>query len=489
MTIPRYVCLESETEEIEVIQCLSSHVMQWDEHLWLLDIQNFRSFWKRQSQSLQQDIGTVWKDVLSRTLIEEASESDENIIALSPGFRASCAHDPWKAILLMLQMQERNIQGLQTMGSRLGQGLYQETPWKTWWHAVKQLEVHLATHSSKTYRQAAFPGKCKRFKQAMEQLNIESPWQMKQFNHTAMQRRYGALLANLWKWSVDESCVEDTAFWQSSFPWQTKKFTEAVTISRCLSYPLSFWQHIEPVLLEDLDKLCTLTSSCHQEAVTRLHWSLMLDDLSPIEVPILFRNPHELKSEKGHHKTALLQAYYGFLKAIEEQTPSGQALPGECLFAPIFAWDLSIEEKLVLTRATLDLFGEWHLENSATSELLELENQLSTPLHRYHYDEHWHPESAYQSVVLNDEKEVSPHAQRSLQAVAIERPLMVFKEPTVYSEPVHPAQLEFLEAVMGQWWNREAHERIYYKYTDPDRQELWIFRDPSGLWYLHGIFA
>jgi hypothetical protein len=68
-----------------------------------------------------------------------------------------------------------------------------------------------------------------------------------------------------------------------------------------------------------------------------------------------------------------------------------------------------------------------------------------------------------------------------------ERPLRVFKTP-IRMNHVEMEEIDIFEkeVLLSEWWN-EIPERVYFRATHRNGQELWLFRSKEGV-FLHGIF-
>ena len=58
--------------------------------------------------------------------------------------------------------------------------------------------------------------------------------------------------------------------------------------------------------------------------------------------------------------------------------------------------------------------------------------------------------------------------------------------------PCYQGRLDLLqgpERIESGWWDGVDVQRDYYVAADASGRRLWIFREPAGDWYLHGVFA
>jgi protein ImuB len=44
------------------------------------------------------------------------------------------------------------------------------------------------------------------------------------------------------------------------------------------------------------------------------------------------------------------------------------------------------------------------------------------------------------------------------------------------------------ERIQTGWWENESIQRDYYRVQTTEQEDLWIYREPQGGIYLHGVF-
>lgn len=484
-----FIALDTGENDPQIMQCLTTEVMQWTETILIMNLTRFYSYWKNQSLKARIHPLSLWRKIFNHLLGEEAGESHPNIISISSSYSACCARNPWTAVLLLYALKERGGKGLISRNSKFGRSLFEEISWKAWWQAISILEEHLLTSKIKRGNQATFKKQCHRLKLAAVRLGFKRPGNMDILNRTGVKKRFGTLMADIWNWTYGEFPREIQTIHQTGFPWKTKQFVEPPFVRRYLDYPLSLWEQFTPLLIEDLDKLCSTG-----QRVVKLDWDIKLENMPELHIPICFRNPHDLKSEEGEHRTTLLQAGYGFKSVMEKKFPP-PTNPGDIYsMPPILGWELKISASLSLPNIVLDIFGNAGEKDSDLDILLRLENELPVRLSRFAAQSDWLPEDSYLKKDLNAE-EVSltdSELDRSLEAVAENRPLYIRHSPMPIEEFNGKTGSKFLESTMNKWWradNTTDIERDYFKHIDPEGNSFWIFRDTSGHWYQHGIFG
>lgn len=457
------------THRKDLLLSLSSVLMRWDEEIWLLDLRPFSSYWKSRAQSLRTPLLSLLRKVIHQALLPH---TEQDILELKPPFQAAYAAHPWNAVLLLLSLRERRLNGLISDEQDFARTLLRNLSWPVWWEALGQLQKHLPNKDQKTFAQA-----CKRMQAAVGRLAFKNAQELQILNYASLRRRFGSWIAELWTWTF-ASVSEKSLLTKESFPWKSFSFSSPMEITRHLEFSIHLWEQIEVFLREDLDKVCESPLWGADERVTELCWKLTFDDLSILPVPILFRNPHDLRSQKGEHRTTLLQAQFAFQKLAEKLHA------GDPPYPTILSWRLTLSGKLLLPTWARDLFGE--SLSGSDEALFQMENELSLPLQRFADREDWLPEDSFalQDTFLPNEEEHS-----SFRMVALNRPLFLYKE-----KPKCPSQAKgiFLEKTMAKWWNEKGShpwERQYYKYFDEKGRALWIYKDSSGKWVTHGNFG
>jgi len=500
-----YMALETGSEEREKLQLLTTQVMRWSGEIWILDLSPFFRYWQIRAQAIDSAVIPLWRAALNRIFETPAVPDPEKIIPLAPIYRATCAVNPWLSVLMLYEMQSRNIRGLVPQQSRVGQSLLKNIDWKCWWQGASAVSDHFLTAKTKGFKPAHFRKQCHRLKLGMARLNIRQPAEMRILNESGVKKRFGAELGRLWRWTFAErsgrspsASPEKSAglapfLQRSGFPWREFHFRESPLVKRCLDYPLERWEQVAPLLAEDLDKLCERLENSGEQ-VSRIDWQVTLDDLNPLQVPIRFRNPHNLLREKGKHRTALSVAERAFEGAVQEIfSPTSAAEESET--APlIHNWELVLSETLIVPDIFFDIFGEMAGKEGDLDILLRLENELSVPLNRFASCRDWLPEDSYTCTELDWQETETPlsEMQRSLDAVAEERPLYIRNEPVPLPGIERKRPGRFLESALNKWWQTgepAAIERHYFKHIDPDGNATWIFQDSAGNWYQHGIFG
>ncbi|MFH2131174.1 MAG: hypothetical protein ABIK68_12445 [bacterium] len=502
-----YMALETETEEREHLQFLTTHVMRWSGDIWIMDISPFFHYWQTRAQTANSSVIRLWRAALNQVFEMPAVSDREKVTPISPAYRASCAVNPWLAVLMLYGMQSKNIRGLVPQQSRFGQTLLQSISWECWWRGTSAISDHFLAAKTRGFKPAKFRKQCHRLKLGMTRLGFRRPAEMHILNETGVKKRFGPELGLIWRWTFDRHSGESrktalvdggsehaTLFlYRTGFPWQGVRFRESPLIRRCLEYPLERWEQVAPQLNEDLDKLC-LCLDKSGERVSRIDWFVTFEDLSHLHVPIRFRNPHDLLGESGNHRTTLLQANYAFEAAAREKFPPPSGSEETAAVPPLSNWELVLSETLVVPNVFFDIFGGIAEKEGDLDILLRLENELPVALNRFSTRRDWLPEDSYNSRELAWRETENPSAdmQRSLDAVAEERPLYIRSQPLLLTGVERKTRGCFLESTLDKWWQKgepAAIERNYFKHVDPDGNATWIFQDSAGNWYQHGIFG
>jgi hypothetical protein len=485
-----FIVLETPDEDRERLQTFTHRVMRWAADVWILDLTGFEGYWRNRATAVGLRPGGLWRRVLDRLFGEVPLEMADQVVVFAPAYRAACAGNPWLGVLMLQALREENITGLVFEHSRRGRSLLQELSWEAWWQAIDGIIEHLAG-GRRGFKPAGFRGQCRRLQAAAPRLGFGRPGEMQVLNADSVRRRFGRELADLWQWTYGTGMTGAQTLGQAGFPWKMHRFRDPTVVKRCLDHALELRDQMAPLLIEDLDRLCgCLTGSAEQ--VTRLDWHLTLADLSVVPVPIRFRHPHPLLTEKGSHLTTLLQAEYAFAAAVRERFPP--SLDGAMTDVPsVIGWEIVLSDTLSVPDVIMDIFGETTGRGREIEALLRLENELPVGLTRFRSCSDWLPEDSYRGGPLSGEviSEV-PELDPSLTAVAEERPLYIRTCPLPLPDLRRETAGRFLESTMDKWWRRgegTAIERTYFKHIDPDGNAVWVFRDSSGHWYQHGIFG
>ena len=473
-----FIALESKEENRENLQCLTNEVMRWKDDIWILDLSSFYGYWQKRAEMLSTSIISLWRTVFDQLFNAEELFSAEvdvsakvgvrtennpqqaKIISISPAYRACCAQNPWLAVLMLNCMRERSVKGLILQKSKFGQSLFRQISWVNWWKAVSAIGTHLAEQRFKGFKQPKFHSQRRRLEAAMLRLGFRFPWEMRILNTDGVRKRFGTQMSDLWRWTYGKKLSPVETLYHEGFPWKTHTFRAPPAVNHHLDYSVILWEQIAPLLREDLDKLCDALGSS-SEKITRLDWHLTFDDLSNLQVPIHFRNPHDLLAEKGDHTTALLQANYNFAAAAREKFPETgkESAPPEA--PPIISWKIMLSASLIIPDIFYNIFGEISEQGSDIDILLRLENELPVRLKRFTPQKDWLPEDSYTSEapVQNGEEVPASEIDRSLEVVAEDRPLYIRRQPLPLERAQKTGKDRFLESTMNKWWRVPSTRR------------------------------
>lgn len=484
----------------EMIQQLSPRVMLWQnsntqtdneaDHapIWLIDITPCLSYWQSQARALNIPVERLWQTILDQAL---NPSNDPN----AAPYQLVAAPHPWQAILLLQMMKERELSGYLDQQAPIGQSIFQTLTWSAWWHCLEQIEPHLLTERDR----AQLRRNRRKMALSMQRLGLKKPLDMKQVESAAMGRRFGSILQNIWAWTIigirerlNTTATPAAAHEHSLlFPWQSWTWGEVPQVTRHLDFPLIIWDHMEPLLQEDFNRLCQGTALVPGERVVGLEWRLVLHDLTVLVIPVLFRHPHRLHDEAPHHRTALLQTRYRFDDVVRKLHDS---LGSDITLPSIISWHLAITHKLRLPPQMINIFADG---SNQEATLLELDNMLPIPLKKYELTPTWQPEYAFAeegSVIsplgIAATQELRDVMQHSLLTAARHRPLYLATTPQPWEPSNEGAgQWQFTERLMTRWWDGEP-KRDYYQVVNHHHQKLWVYQDrEKHKWYCQGFFS
>ena len=454
---------------------LSPRLMSWHrDTCWLVDLSPCLGYWR----SIAARRGSDLQELLHGMLREMLPGDDER-----PGFYAATAPCPWQALLLLEVLQERDLPGFADRHSFMGSALYQRLSWDGWWRQTAAMAVSLKAAGLRRFHPDVFRRQSVLMQKAVSRLSLPGPGAIR-FSPEQIRRRFGSIMARLWEQAFfdrEEPAPADF------FPWQGHREALPPFSKRHADWPLSQWQHIEPLLREDLNRLCRHEDFRSDERITGLEWRLTLQDLATLHVPVLFRHPHRLHGEIPHQSTALLQARYSF----DRETARFMAASGHEPTDPppvVISWQLTASERLLPAPATADIFRD--PGQGEEEDFLRLENKLAVPLRSYAGNDDWLPEDSFDEA--GDQQPAPSGHQTLLQSG---RPLFIYDKPRPLQTGGRSTLRRFSERTMHKWWREQPRDtavplqRDYYRLFDDRQRNLWVFRDNTGQWFLHGLYS
>lgn len=495
-----YLVISSKNPEFKP-EILSPRFMLWSEaggktkresseksdarfHIWLIDLRPVWGYWQNLAEG-----SSVSVFLRQRLLRLEGSD----VVALLDT-------SPWRALLGLEVMFERNLTGLIDATELMGSHVANEISWSGWFRLAKELGDKWCEVGKSRFNVQLFRKQLKQMAQAVQKLGMRQPTQAKCFSALSIRRRYGQALHDLWVWTLDSSREPSS----SDFPWISWTHAKSVCVQRHLDAPLIEWDHIQSVLQEDFSRLCVMLVKHGVGRVLSLEWRVVFLDLSILAIPIRFRHPHDLPAESPHHRTALLQACYSFQDAMPQVM--GMALDSGVYEKTLGSWELCVTEAMAATPVARNLFGDTvHAPGAyeGATNIMALENKLHIPLKRYQVKTNWIPERSFDVVEpsnadrsgdsFSDERVFSA-STASVQILGKNRPLFIYKQPRPVEVSARQRMMSlFCERIMGRWWvsgcdARRNFQRDYYVTPDDGCRHVWLFKDTSGNWYEHGLY-
>jgi len=169
-----------------------------------------------------------------------------------------------------------------------------------------------------------------------------------------------------------------------------------------------------------------------------------------------------------------------------------ERLSGHALAAPVESIRVEANAFVALEGRTTGLFGGTQEDAEAWQRLVErlqarLGEEAVTGLS---LNPDYRPERAWRPCLPGE-------AGPATQDIAFgPRPLWLVEPPRALEErsgvPQQNGPLMMLagpERIESGWWDDAEVKRDYFIARATDRALLWIYREPGGGWYLHGIFA
>lgn len=471
---------------------LTPRVMAWSENTYLLDLTPVRQYWSHHAAQGQQNLHEYLTDILWTEM------SGIN--------HASSATHPWVAMLLLSAQADRPNLRLVDASSAVGRKLLDDLTCEQWINRVRELrEPMLAVTSNQASKKPSKTalGSLAPLVKTLDRMGIKHMRELSDIDTPAMERRFGRLAATAWKWTTTNTASKpkpqrslfSDSFndsFNDDFPWQNIKPKEMPVVTKFFEHPVRLWDHISPQLTEDLDRICNLTCWSSNERVVSLEWELSFSCSPPLRVPVLFRHPHALHSESGHHKTALLQAFHSWQRAMTfRQKPNH---PGDTYIIEdsITEWRLTVTERLILHPQARGLFSDDLSTDS--SQLMRLENSLGVPLIAYTPTDHWTPERSFTGDRRGLDPTMIPSGSIARLAMNQRRPLFIYAKPEAPSDREHSSGLIFSERVGVDWWSdiplgHSGSCRDYYIRMTDDGLLQWVFQTDDGSIKVHGIYG
>lgn len=466
---------------------ITPRVMRWDNNTYLMDLGPVYRYWSNLAKSQELSVVEYISSVLTELTAGDVC--------------AVLAPHPWQALLLLSATAKRPSLNFVDTQSYLGRRCLQEITWNDWLNCCHTLREHLQNRPSKKSNKDS-NSSLSTLSKTINRLQFTHITQMSDIDPESMQRRFGKLAATAWRWtwlSKSEDVEQQRTLFDSpfedDFPWLNIALTETPSVSRHLETPLREWDHLTPLLCEDLDKLCSLACWSSSERVVSLEWELSFSCSPSLRIPVLFRHPHPLHRESGHHKTALLQAFHSWQKALlaknKSETTGELYITGDS----ITEWSLTIKERLIFSPKLHSVFSDDLAKDSA--KLQDLENSLAVPLTEFLPTDHWAPEFSYERKIISlSDDHGKENSSESIGWIATNqrRPLFIYKDPHPPSDRHHSSGLIFTERVSKAWWNNFSNQeskscRDYYLRITDDGLLQWVFQNDDGSLRVHGVYG
>lgn len=477
----RFVAVHGErVPEHENIFCLTPHVMQWSEQVYLLDLHSCMSYWNQQAGRLDTDLSELYKKILQSVFGDNC--------------RAVFCEHPWQGLFYLYYLVANGAPGVYSLNSLFNKKAYKKLPWEYWFAALRELGGHLESINARSFRASRFNVKIAQMQRFVQHMQLPGPWALSEAEVSAIKRRYSGWTGEAWGWtwlsgggrkSRRSSCSHSV---MADFPWRALKFRQSISVKRHLDYPLSQWDALEPLLREDLARLCGLGGWSSQDRISSLHWRINLFNLQQMDVHISFRHPCSLHRQAPDFKTALYQAYYAYTDMMQALIDRDQDLdlPAEM---PFVSWQLEISHILRMPQIIQDMFD---MEKSAGcyERILDLQNCLPNAIEHYAI----RPDFVSDQLFEHADIGAARHYDFSLQQwadVDLQRPLFYYTQPLIL-EKKQCAGARFIERTACNWWRSENSKdlvRDYFILENTQGQYIWVYRNSAGEWYQHGIYS
>jgi len=483
---PAYAALYCpELKTPEHVFCLSSQVMQWSENIWLLDLHSSENFWLLQQQKLQLGLFEMLQQVLEESL-------GQKILVVF-------AQHPWPALFfldyLCAQTARENNSGIYSLESSMSQNLYENISWQHWFAPLTVLAEKLEILKVKGFHAPRFRSQQAQLQRFIERMELWGPYDLSLAKVGSLageiERRYSVWLARIWRWTFAAYLNRGEATQQGLqyFPWITFELSQTPKVSRLLEYPLNQWDVLEPLLIEDFQRLCHLSSWSDQERVNRIYWTITLFNWQEEVVELSFRNPYRLHAEQPHFKTALYQAYYSYMDAMLklQQRDKDLDLPENM---PFISWQLEVRERLFITPTIMELFPE-SFDHQVENELLELQNKLPALIESYTINPDFCSEQLFSLQEIGTGQKTAYDFPLQQWQVKLQRPLFYYQQPQALLVEQGYRQI-FLERTANNWWEEDDLANLirdYFILQEPNGVRWWGYKSSRGEWFKHGVYS
>ncbi|MCX6117071.1 MAG: hypothetical protein NT027_05995 [Proteobacteria bacterium] len=473
---------------------LSPRVMKWSEEVQLIDLSSTHRYW---AQKAMED-GLTFDQMIERLIKDYFPPQTIGVIA----------NHPWQAVLYLKTFSARACGTLLNLSSPFGRSLKKDLSWEAWSETFQEIDDHFLVFGSKSKlsKDKKSKSQLSTFLKTAQRMSLHTP---AHFHHGALdndsnetsgiKRRFGDRVATLWDWTWTQIQGDTNDI---GFPWKTQKLNEVPSVQRLLIHPIRNWEHIEPILCEDLDRLCQLRCWNSSERVVSLEWELFFSNSPTLSIPVLFRYPHALHREIGLHKTALLQAFHSWTSSLSKRLKQSlfhedsQYLENDA----IIEWKVVVKERLVIPPQHHSLFADDL--SSPLARLRDLENSLPVQLSEFAHADDWTPEDSWKIQSTNSEKSLSKACSESADSPIdspksylfqhLCRPLFIQNEPTPFISNEQDPYFEFKERVMRKWWQLAvSDDYVYDCFLHEDRKGrlLWIHKSTNKQLTINGVYG
>ncbi len=448
-------------------QLLSPNVMRWRENIHLTRLDLCRQFWLRQKKKLRCKIGELFEPLLRH------HHGDD--------YLAVFGDHPWQCLLYLHYRLRHRDRGLYFLNSPINRNIFKSLDWDCWFEAQTTLFEHLQAIGCRGFNIDSVRARQAQLRRFIERIDIDNPQAMRAADANSIQRRFGKWLGLVWRWSFTHSSSLD------GFPWIPLQEPAPPSCSRELEYPVNQWDCIEPLLREDMARLCTLFSEDDCEHVNCMIWEITLFNHERIEIELSFRHPYSLHRDRPGFSTALYQARYVYEGVMRELVARDRDLdlPEQM---PFIGWSLVVRERIQLAPALWDLFA---LESDGVDyqRVYALQNKLPLAFECFRLQTSFFPERSFAGMAPGSDQpdEID---DRQWAASAFNKPLFYYPEPLPIEMPTRMQKI-FLERNSTRWWLGEdalRSIRDYYLVRHPRDGASWVYRNGDGLWFKQGEF-
>lgn len=470
------------TTHAQAVFHISPDIMQLQDHLFVADLTIVQSYWQKMA-SMQ---ATPVIDCIEATLKQSAPDLEISI----------ACHHPFQGLVFYNHLQTIQANGCYRVDALFSQKIYRNMGWFPWMLAARQLEECFAKAGILQKERKAFNTKIKRLENFVSRMDLKEFHELKEAHFFEIQRRFSGFIGMLWKWTfpqAEKAEEEPTLFnhhhYQrlKGFPWIPFFWDELPGRKNTLEYPIALWEHVEPVLLEDLNQLDHKILQNGHARVVEFSWTITLFDMDFCELKIPFRYPVVYHEEKKLEFPAVLKQFRFAFESLSKiwKDKAKESDFSNCQY--VIAWTVAISKVIHVDQKSLLLFEDAHAQAMDLEEIKNLDNKLRSSIQVFRTHETFIGGYDFSQVAIDSK--VSETETLGVQELTKLQPFYI----SAKKEEIAPETIKFkkfLERSSSDWWlgvDENDSLRDYYICQLVNREVVFAFKDYKGNWFKYGV--